>query len=67
MDSVRSGPLGHLFCPDISFSVWKKGHEYTVNHEGNFGVVSWDVDVLHNWILSVMCQLEKVSFFKPCQ
>jgi len=24
-------------------------------------VVSWDVDVLHNWILSVMCQLEKIT------
>jgi len=36
MDSVRSGPLGHLFSPDISFSVWEKGREYTVNDEGNF-------------------------------
>jgi hypothetical protein len=45
MDSVWSGPLGHLFCLDISFSV-EKGCEY--NDEGNFGVASWNVNMLHN-------------------
>ena len=64
MDSGRFGPLSHLFCLDISFSV-EKGCEY--NDESNFGVVSWNVDMLHNWILSEMCQLEKVSFFEPHQ
>src|SRR5882762_3127095 len=44
MDSVRSGPLGHLFRPDNfvfgqsgAGNNWAKGREYLANNKGIYG------------------------------
>jgi hypothetical protein len=44
MDSVRSGPLGHLFRPDNfvfgqsgAGNNWAKGREYTANIDSRHG------------------------------
>src|SRR6202042_1816757 len=52
MDSVRSGPLGHLFRPDNfvfgqsgAGNNWAKGREYTANNEDRYG--GWIVEASH--------------------